>query len=117
MNRSGHDVENDEKFRKSSVSDEQVDFWRPCRALSPGKGFAPNKAKDYMTRRAFLSSKGNTAAVEIEFQHACQKVGKIDGKHEDFSKSVSSFDFGPIFPPFSSQDLSRNVFVVFVYAV
>ena len=39
---------------KSSVSDEQVEFWRPCRGLSPGKGFAPNKAIHYMTRRAFL---------------------------------------------------------------
>ena len=52
-----------------------------------------------MTRRAFLSSKSNTAAREIEFQHASQKVGKIDDKNEDFSKSVSSFHSGPIFRP------------------
>ena len=54
-NRSGHDAENDRNFRKSSVSDEQIEFWRPCRGLSPGKGFAPNKAIHYMTRRAFLA--------------------------------------------------------------
>ena len=33
-----------------------------------------------VTRRAFLSSKSNTAARAIEFQHASQKVGKIDDK-------------------------------------
>ena len=61
-------------------------------------------------------SKSNTAAWEIEFQHASQKVGKIDDKNEDFSKSVSSFHSGPIFRPSSGEELSRNVFVVFVYA-
>ena len=30
-------------------------------------------------------------------------------KNEDFSKSVNSFDFGPIFPESLGQDLSRNV--------
>ena len=43
-----------EIFGKSSVSEEQIEFWRPCRGLSPGKGFAPNEATHYMTRRAFL---------------------------------------------------------------
>ena len=46
---------NDRNFRKSSVSEEQVEFWRPCRGLSPGKGFAPNEATEHMTRRAFLA--------------------------------------------------------------
>ena len=46
--------ENDRIFRKSSVSDQQIEFWRPCRGRSPGKGFASNKATHYMTRRAFL---------------------------------------------------------------
>ena len=115
-NRSGHDAENDRNFRKSSVSDEQVEFWRPCRGRSPGKGFAPKKAIHYMTRRAFLSSKGNTAAEEIEFQHASQKVGKVGHKNEDYSKSVSSFHSGPILPPSSAKELSRNVGVMSVYA-
>ena len=35
---------------------------------------SPKKAMHYMTRRAFLSSKSNTAAREIEFQHASQKL-------------------------------------------
>ena len=61
-------------------------------------------------------SKSNTAAWEIEFQHASQKVGKIDHKNEDFSKSVNSFHFGPIFPPRPGEDLSRNVGLMFVYA-
>ena len=54
-NRFGHDAENERNFRKSRVSDKQIEFWRPCRGLSPGKGFAPNKAIHYMTRRAFLA--------------------------------------------------------------
>ena len=33
---------NGRNFRKSDVSERQVEFWRPCRGLSPGKGFAPN---------------------------------------------------------------------------
>ena len=61
-------------------------------------------------------SKSNTAAREIEFQHASQKLGKNDDKNEDFSKSVSSFHSGPIFSPRLGQDLFRNVFVVSVYA-
>ena len=46
---------NDQHFRKSAVYEAQTEFWRPCRGLSPGKGFAPNKAIHYMTRRAFLA--------------------------------------------------------------
>ena len=69
-----------------------------------------------MTRRAFLSSKSNTGAREIEFKHACQKVGN-DHKKEDISESVNSFDSGAIFPSRSGQDISRNVFVVSIYAL
>ena len=47
--------------------------------------------------------------MEIEFQHASQKVGKIDDKNEDFSKSVNSFHSGPIFPDALGHGLSRNV--------
>ena len=61
-------------------------------------------------------SKSNTAAREIEFQHASQKVGKIDDKNEDFSKSVNSFHSGPIFPDALGHDLSRNVGLMSIYA-
>ena len=37
-------------------------------------------------------------------------------KNEDISESVSSIDSGAIFQPRSGQELSRNVFVVSVYA-
>ena len=37
-------------------------------------------------------------------------------KNEDISESVSSIDSGAIFPYRSAQELSRNVFVVSVYA-
>ena len=66
----------------------------------------------YMTRRAFLSSKSNTAAGEIVIKHACQKSWQIAPKNEDCSKSVNSFDSGAIFPPLLGHDLSRNAFVV-----
>ena len=36
-------------------------------------------------------------------------------KNEDISEFVSSIDSGAIFLPRSAQELSRNVFVVFVY--
>ena len=65
-----------------------------------------------MTRRAFLSSKSNTAAGEIELKHACQNSWQIAPKNEDFSKSVNSFRSGAIFLPPLGQDLSRHAFVV-----
>ena len=69
-----------------------------------------------MTRRAFLSSKSNTAAGPIQIKKACQKSWQIASKNEDISESVNSIDFGAIFPPRSGHDLSRNVRVVSVYA-
>ena len=66
----------------------------------------------YMTRRAFLSSKSNTAAGEIVIKHACQKSWQIASKNEDCSKSVSSIDSGAIFQASLGQELSRNAFVV-----
>ena len=62
-------------------------------------------------------SESNTAAGEIEFQHASQKIRKVDDKNEDFLKSVSSFDSGPIFPARSGHDLSRNEGPMSIYAL
>ena len=69
-----------------------------------------------MTRRAFLSSKSNTGAGEIVIKKASQKFQELGQKIEDFSKSVSSIDSGSIFLARLGQDLSRNAFVVSVYA-
>ena len=69
-----------------------------------------------MTGRAFLSSKSNTCAGEIEFKMACQTSWQIAPKNEDISESVNSIDRGAIFLPRSGQDLSRDVVVVSVYA-
>ena len=69
-----------------------------------------------MTRRAFLSFKSNTGAREIQIKHASQEFQELGQKNEDCSKSVSSFDSGAIFRPSLGQDLSRNVFVVSIYA-
>ena len=41
---------------------------------------------------------------------------KFDQKNGHSSKSVCSFDMGPIFLGSVGQELSRNVFVVSVYA-
>ena len=49
------DFENERNFRKSDASEAESEFWRPCRGLSPGKGFAPRKETLYMSRRAFLA--------------------------------------------------------------
>ena len=57
--------------------------------------FAPNDVF-HMTRRAFLSSKSNTGAGEIEIKKACQKVVKIDHENGDISESVNSIDSGAI---------------------
>ena len=35
-------TENDRNFLKSDVCELQIEFQRPCRELSAGKGFAPN---------------------------------------------------------------------------
>ena len=47
---------------------------------------------------------------------ACQKSWQIGQKNEDISESVNSIDSGAIFRHRSGQELSRNVFVVSVYA-
>ena len=62
-------------------------------------------------------SKSNTGAGEIDIKNACPKVVKLDHKNEDISESVNSIDSGAIFPSRSGQDLSRNAFVVSVYAL
>ena len=70
-----------------------------------------------MIRRAFLSSKSNTGAREIVIKKACQKVVQMDHKNEDISEYVNSFDAGTIFPDRLGHKLSRNGFVVSVYAL
>ena len=79
----------DEKCSQASSSV----FWAALPGAQPWKGLRPQDRKYYMTRRAFLSSKSNTCAGEIEIKMACQKVIKIDHKNEDISESVSSCDF------------------------
>ena len=69
-----------------------------------------------MTRRAFLSSKSNTGAGEIQIKRACQKLWYLVQKNEDFSESMNSFDSGSIFPSSLGHYLSRNRSVVSVYA-
>ena len=48
---------------------------------------------------------------------ASQQSWQLGRKNEDFSKSVCSIDSGAILPPRLGQDVSRNVFVVFVFAL
>ena len=69
-----------------------------------------------MTRRAFLSSRSNTGAGEIEIKQACQKSWQLGRENEDFSESMNSFGMGAIFRHRLGQDLSRNASVVSGYA-
>ena len=41
QHRFGYDAPHGRNFRKSDVSEAQIEFQRPCRGLSPGKSFAP----------------------------------------------------------------------------
>ena len=41
-------------------------------------------------------------------------LGLFRRKNDHNSKSVNSFDSGPIFPPSLGQDVSRNAFVVWI---
>ena len=50
-------------------------------------------------------------------QEGLSKIGVNGPENEDISKSVSSIDSGSIFLLRSDQDLSRNGFVVSVYAL
>ena len=80
------------------------------------EGAQPHEFVLHMTRRAFLSSKSNTGAGEIQIKRACQKLWFLVQKNEDFSESVNSFETGSIFPPSLGNYLSRNRSVVSVYA-
>ena len=71
-----------------------------------------NTAAWEMTRRAFLSSKSNTVAWEIVLKTGCQKSVNFDHKNEVFSPSLNSFHSRPIFWPSLGHKLSRNAFVV-----
>ncbi len=69
-----------------------------------------------MTRRACLSSKSNTVVREIVHQLGLQECIRFGTKNGNISKYVCSIQSGAIFVPRLGQELSRNVFVVFVYA-
>ena len=45
------------------------------------------------------------------------RAHQVDQQNKDISESVNVIDSGAIFFARSSQELSRNVFVVFVYAL
>ena len=53
--------------------------------------------KENAERQIWSRLYSNTAAGEIEFKHACQKVGKIDDKNKHILESVNSIDSGAIF--------------------
>ena len=53
---------------------------------------------------------------QVWFQWACQKSVFYDHENRNISKSDHSLDLGAIFPHSLGHDISRNAFVVFVYA-
>ena len=58
-----------------------------------------------------------TARMQVWFHLVSEQIAKVGHKIKDISESVCSFDSGPIFLRSLGQDLSRNAFVVFVYAL
>ena len=68
------DFENGRNFRKSDASEAESEFWRPCRGLSTGKGFAPDRAIHYMTRRAFLALRVIQRDGKFEFEWSFERI-------------------------------------------
>ena len=77
--------------------------------------FLPAGFTIYMTRRPSLLLE-NSVTGEIHLKSGPGFFMHFNPKNEHNSKSVNSFDSGPIFRPTLGQDLSRNGFVVSVYA-
>ena len=98
------------------VKDAFHEFWRPCRGLPRlERRVAPNGVV-HMTRRAL------PALRVIRFQgKSCiikaKKVLQVGPRFEEISESVSSIDFGAIFPASLGEDLSRNIGGMSVYAL
>ena len=80
-----------EIFEKLTSAKFKLNFGGPAGGSALERA-SPPKRKDYMTRRAFLSSKSNTAAGAIVIKKASQKFEEIGHKNEDCSKSANSFD-------------------------
>ena len=61
------------------------------------------------------------AKMKERLYESSRAVTTVDGLPrvtiQDISESVNSIESGAIFPPRLGQDLSRNVFVVSVYAL
>ena len=64
----GHEAENGRHFRKSAASEEQIEFRRPCRGLSPGKGFARTRKRLDMACRDDKQYFKEITLVQIERQ-------------------------------------------------
>ena len=77
---------------------------------------SPFEGEYYMTRRALLALKVIRLYGQIHIICGPEKCVFLDHKNEHISKSVSSFDTGPIFMERVGQDLSRNTGLVSVYA-
>ena len=69
-----------------------------------------------MIRRAFLALRVIRFDGESRFNWAVKKTVKFGKKNVNISESVNSFCMGAIFPDTSGHKLSRNGFVVALYA-
>ena len=88
----------------------------PAGGSAPGKVLRPQGRIPHDSY-SLSSSKSNTGAWEIEINKVCQNFWSMGQKNEDISKSVSFIDSGLIFLASLSFNLSRNAFVVSVYAL
>ena len=56
-------AKNGRNFRKSDVCEAQIEFQRPCRGLSPGKGFASKAGEKKIRKKELLFSRFKLQAL------------------------------------------------------
>ena len=77
----------------------------------------PDTACETEIRYAKLERKALRVIPRGKHRLTVYRAHQVDHKNEDISKSVSSIDSGAIFQTRRGQYLSRNAFVVSVYAL
>ena len=77
--------QNGRNFRKSATSEEKIEFWRPCRGLSPFQGLAPGRAAKIRLqprRRHFFENFGHFGLHARTYPSVQLFLKRIDGHHD-----------------------------------
>ena len=105
------------KFSKKCSLLRSFWFWAALPGAQNPDGSSPPRLDILYDSQSLSSSQSNTVCREIVHQLCCQKSVNLGHKLEDFLESVSSFCMGSIFLPRPGHKISRNGFVVSVYAL